>query len=54
MWERADIALTTLEDEIAIFGESETDVIERFAKCSAEGALKRGAQGPLSIGTEVE
>ncbi|WP_170476228.1 sugar kinase [Ruegeria arenilitoris] len=53
LWHRADVALPSIDDEMALFGESAEQVADRFAKHPGLGALKRGAQGPLSIGEEV-
>jgi len=50
MWEIADIALPTIDDELALFEESDEEaVITRFAKRSWKAcAVKRGSRGPLS------
>lgn len=50
-WERCDIALPSVDDELALFGEqSEQDVLSRFQSYkNCTGALKRGALGPVSI-----
>ena len=50
MWQLADIALPSIDDEMALFGEtSEQDVIDRFAKRSWHAiAIKRGVRGPHS------
>ncbi|MBT8414716.1 MAG: sugar kinase [Boseongicola sp.] len=53
-WSFADIALPSLDDEMAIFGESEEEVIARFSNYSMDGALKCGQGGPVSIGEVVE
>jgi 2-dehydro-3-deoxygluconokinase len=51
-WQQCDIALPSLDDEMALFGDnSEIAVIERLGRYGFEnGALKRGAQGPLGLG----
>ncbi len=54
LWQRADIALPSIDDEMALFGETAKEVEARFARLPATGALKRGAQGPLSLGEEVD
>lgn len=56
MWELADIALPSLDDELALFNEtSEQEVFDRLAKAGVEfGALKRGSQGPASLGQAVK
>ena len=50
MWRVADIALPSLDDEIALFGDAgEEAVIARFAASDWRGcAIKRGALGPVS------
>ncbi len=52
-WARADIALPSIDDEMALTGETAEAVAARFAALGAEGALKRGAAGPLSLGPET-
>lgn len=51
MWASADIALPSLDDEMALFGDrSEAAVIDRLRGYGlSRGALKRGANGPLNI-----
>lgn len=53
LWARADIALPSIDDEMALFDETEEAVTARFATHQGSGALKRGAQGPISLGSEV-
>lgn len=53
-WRRADICLPSIDDEMALFGETAEDVGARFARYKGSGALKRGAEGPLSIGAHVD
>ena len=50
MWEIADIALPSIDDEMALFQESSEEVIiERFGKHSFHAcAIKRGSRGPVS------
>ncbi|MFA3918222.1 sugar kinase [Ruegeria hyattellae] len=50
-WSRADLALPSVDDEMALFGESSEDaVLARLAGAGVtRGALKRGAEGPLSL-----
>ncbi len=50
MWEIADIALPSIDDEMALFQESSEEVIvERFGKhCFHACAIKRGSRGPVS------
>ena len=50
MWRITDIALPSIDDEMAISGlESETAVIDRFADREWDGiAIKRGVRGPVS------
>lgn len=52
-WAQADIALPSIDDEAALFDETENQVRARFFDLGIEGALKQGAGGPLSLGPEV-
>ena len=54
MWDLADIVLPSIDDEMAIFGETPEQVEARFVAMDATGALKRGPEGPVSIGEEVD
>ena len=49
MWDITDIALPSIDDEMALFGDlTETAVIDRFARRDWEGiAIKRGMRGPV-------
>lgn len=51
-WRVADVALPSLDDELAVFGEAdEAAVLRRFAGYPAmTGALKRGQLGPVGVG----
>jgi 2-dehydro-3-deoxygluconokinase len=49
-WQAAQIALPSIDDEMALMGEPAEAVEARFVRMGTEGALKRGAQGPLSLG----
>ena len=52
MWRLADIGLPSLDDEMALFGGSEDDVLARLARAGVtRGALKRGEAGPRSLAT---
>ena len=53
LWQRADICLPSIDDEMALFSEDEAAVAARFAGYNTTGALKRGEQGPLSLGEAV-
>lgn len=53
-WQRADILLPSIDDEMALFDETDQDVTARFLGIGRQGALKRGAEGPLSLGSDVE
>lgn len=53
MWARADIALPSIDDEMALFNESDAQVTTRLQSYPGTGALKRGATGPLSMGDPV-
>lgn len=53
MWARSDIALPSIDDEMDLFNETGDQVAARFAPYAGKGALKRGAQGPLSLGETV-
>ena len=50
MWQLTDIALPSIDDEMALYGlDSEKDVIARFAARDWQGiAIKRGVRGPIS------
>ena len=49
MWELADVALPSIDDEMHLFGEDEETVMSRFADGSfAACAIKRGMRGPFS------
>jgi 2-dehydro-3-deoxygluconokinase len=54
LWDRSDIALPSIDDEMQLFEESAEAVIARFAKHRGTGALKRGEDGPLSLGEDVQ
>ena len=55
MWAISDIALPSLDDEMALFGDvSEAACMARIsAVCPGVGALKRGPSGPAPINAEV-
>ena len=57
MWELADILLPSVDDEMALFDETEEAVVARFQtlcdQTDSIGALKRGASGPLSLGANA-
>ncbi|OAN84967.1 2-dehydro-3-deoxygluconokinase [Sulfitobacter geojensis] len=53
MWDRADVALPSIDDEMALFGETAAQVETRFAGHRGRGALKRGESGPMSLGSQV-
>ena len=53
-WQRADISLPSIDDEMDVFGETEAQVAQRFFTQAKSGALKRGARGPLSLGEPVD
>jgi 2-dehydro-3-deoxygluconokinase len=49
-WSLCDIALPSLDDEIALFGGTEAAVLRRFSKIEGcIGSLKRGERGPIAI-----
>ena len=50
MWDVTDIALPSVDDEMALFGDdTEAAVIDRFAGRDWDGiAIKRGIRGPIS------
>lgn len=54
MWDCADIALPSIDDEMALFDLTAAQVETRFAAFDGTGALKRGAAGPMSLGEAVE
>lgn len=51
MWRRTDIALPSIDDEMALFGDmSEGEVLARLKSYGVtRGALKRGEKGPLDL-----
>ncbi|MGC1502575.1 MAG: sugar kinase [Sulfitobacter sp.] len=53
MWARADVTLPSVDDEMALFGETAQQVEDRFVAYDRQGALKRGASGPVSLGLPV-
>lgn len=55
-WKITDIALPSIDDETAIFGPAtEAETLARFADYGVtQGALKRGEQGPTSLGDPVQ
>ncbi len=50
-WRQTDIAMPSVDDEMALFGDaSEAQVLDRLRGYGVtDGALKRGAQGPLAL-----
>lgn len=50
---RADFVLPSIEDEIAMTGQTETQIMARCASLPGIGALKRGARGPVCLGDHV-
>lgn len=54
-WGLTDIALPSVDDEMAAFGDvSEDAVVARLKACGVtQGALKRGPEGPFSLGAKV-
>jgi 2-dehydro-3-deoxygluconokinase len=52
-WHRADVALPSIDDEMALFNETADQVTARFGNIKSKGALKRGHIGPLSLGAHV-
>lgn len=55
-WRQCDIALPSVDDERAIFGDPDTSaVLARFCQYGVPvGALKCGASGPLPINGEID
>lgn len=51
MWVLSDIALPSIDDEMALTGETADQVAARFVNLGRTGALKRGAAGPLCLET---
>lgn len=50
-WRLTDVALPSIDDEIALWGGEAGDVIDRLRGFGVHaGALKRGAEGPVPIG----
>ena len=52
-WQRADIVLPSIDDEMVLFEETASEVTDRFVALGKTGALKRGEDGPLSLGSPV-
>ncbi|MEM1077835.1 MAG: sugar kinase [Pseudomonadota bacterium] len=54
-WARCDLALPSVDDEMALFGDlSSEDVLQRLEGSGPmTGALKRGSGGPASLGERV-
>lgn len=52
LWAMTDIALPSVDDEMALWGDPDAEAVLRrvIAAGAKRGALKRGAEGPLSIG----
>ncbi|GAA6176048.1 sugar kinase [Sulfitobacter pacificus] len=53
MWRRANVALPSIDDEMALFNETAEQVERRFAARLGQGALKRGEEGPMSLGSQA-
>ncbi len=55
-WKQCDIALPSMDDEMEIFGDRNCkEILERFNRYGVKtGALKRGAEGPLPIGSPID
>lgn len=51
MWALTDIALPSLDDEIALTGDTADTISKRFLGMGRTGALKRGPDGPLCLKT---
>lgn len=54
MWDRADIALPSIDDEMELFDETAKQVTARVLALPGTGALKRGEAGPLSLSDPVD
>jgi 2-dehydro-3-deoxygluconokinase len=52
-WDFCDIPLPSVDDEMALFGATEDDIRKKCAAMPGLGALKRGKDGPMSIGEPV-
>ena len=52
-WKRADVCLPSIDDEMLLFGGDPKSVATRFEGYGGTGALKRGAEGPVSLGSLV-
>lgn len=53
-WKAAHIALPSVDDEMALFNETERQTVARWAAATCDGALKRGAWGPMGLGGVTE
>ncbi len=51
MWALTDIALPSIDDEMAMTGDTADTIGKRFLGMGRSGALKRGALGPLCLKT---
>ena len=54
MWARADLALPSVDDEMALFGDASGDaVVNRLRRAGVtRGAMKRGSEGPLDLSSD--
>lgn len=52
-WALADIHLPSIDDEMDLTGEDAATVSARFQSYGKAGGLKRGPEGPLSLGAQV-
>ena len=52
-WQRADIALPSLDDEMLLTNATGAQVTQRFLNSACQGALKRGDQGPISLSEPI-
>ena len=52
-WQRADIALPSLDDEMLLTNATGAQVTQRFLNIACQGALKRGDQGPISLSEPI-
>ncbi|MDJ0628171.1 MAG: sugar kinase [Rhodobacter sp.] len=55
LWELTDIALPSVDDELAVFGDNSVDEVVARLRSSGirQGALKCGPDGPASLGAPV-
>lgn len=56
MWRHTDVALPSLDDEMALFGDGDLRAVARRIRAAGvtDGAIKRGAMGPVDLALRHE